>query len=141
MEIHTGTPLLLGHFYTRYLADLFGGSMLGHPSKLALGLSEVPHFYVHPPAVGANRREVVESVYESLNDAGRDLSSAQQQAVVAEAAHAFELNAALYKEGTGGAGAGMYAGAAAGGLRVLAGYAVDRLRGSGLDVFGRPARV
>jgi heme oxygenase len=30
-------PLLVAHFYTRYMADLFGGSMLGWPTKRALG--------------------------------------------------------------------------------------------------------
>ena len=31
----------------RYLADLFGGSMTGWPTKLALGLDAVPAFYIH----------------------------------------------------------------------------------------------
>ena len=38
-------PLLIAHFYVRYFADLFGASMLGWPTKRALGLPRVPEFY------------------------------------------------------------------------------------------------
>ena len=124
-EASTGTPLLLGHFYTRYLADLFGGSMLGRPTKLALQLPETPRFYIHPKEVGERRRETVEAIYEALNEAGAQLSTAQTRAVVDEAALAFGLNAALYKEGVGGSGVGMLARAAVGGLRVAMGHTRD----------------
>jgi heme oxygenase len=136
-EDSAGTPLLLGHAYTRYLADLFGGSMLGWPTKLALSLPHVPSFYLHPPSVVDGRRAFIERFYEALNDAGRTLSDAQMQRVVDEATLAFKLNAELYREGTGGAGLGMLVGAAAGGLRVLGGHAAARLRGGRRDVFGR----
>eukprot|EP00854_Cymbomonas_tetramitiformis_P000352 gene352-657_t len=43
--------LLLGHFYCRYFADLFGGSMLGYPTKIALALNGIPAFYQFDPSV------------------------------------------------------------------------------------------
>lgn len=136
LEATGGTPLLIGHFYTRYMADLFGGSMLGWPTRLALQLPETPRFYVHPQEVANGRRETVEGIYEALNEAGAQLTPAQTKAVVDEAALAFGLNAALYKEGVGGAGVGMLAGAAVGGVRVAVGHLKDRLSGGRRGVFG-----
>jgi len=126
IERETGTPILLGHFYTRYLADLFGGSMMGWPTKLALSLEEVPRFYIHSSNITMNRRDYVESIYESLNEAGKDLTALQQKEIVKEAEIAFQLNAALYKEGIGGPGVGMYIGAAVGGLNVVLGYGKEK---------------
>ena len=116
-----GPPLLLAHVYVRYFADLFGGSLLGRPTADALRLPAVPQFYVHPPAVSLHRRAYVERAYGALNDAGAGLSPAATQAVVDEAHAAFACNAALYREGPGGAGAGMYAAAVLGGARVVLG--------------------
>ena len=116
-----GPPLLLAHVYVRYFADLFGGSMLGRPTADALRLPSVPRFYVHPPAVAQHRRAYVERAYGALNDAGAALSPAATQRVVDEAHAAFACNAALYREGPGGGGAGMYAGAVLGGARVVLG--------------------
>jgi len=137
MEAGGAPPLLLGHAYTRYLADLFGGSMIGWPTALALGLRETPAFYVHAPEIGLRRAAFVESVYEALNDAGEGLDAVATRAVVDEAALAFRLNAALYREGPGGGGVGMFAGAAVGGARVLLGHAADRARGGRRDLFGK----
>jgi len=138
VEANGGPPLLLGHFYTRYFADLFGGSMLGWPTKLALALEEQPHFYVHTSQeLAQNRKAYIEAVYTALNEAGHSLSYSQEQKVVNEAMVAFRLNADLYKEGVGGAGFGMYAFAALGGVRVVAGHVADRLRGGDRDVVGR----
>lgn len=68
-----------------------------------------------------NRRAYVERAYVALNDAGAALSPAATQLIVAEAHAAFACNAALYREGAGGGGAGMYAGAVLGGARVVLG--------------------
>ena len=127
LEKDTGVPLLLGHFYTRYFADLFGGSMMGIPTKFALSLKETPQFYMHSVEIIERRREYVENIYEALNTAGRDLSKEQTKKIVDEAALAFRLNAALYREGFGGDGAGMYAGAALGGARIILGYIAEKL--------------
>jgi heme oxygenase len=116
-----GPPLLLAHAYVRYFADLFGGSMLGAPTQHALGLPEVPRFYIHPPAVARHRRAYVERAYNALNAAGASLSPEATERVVAEAHAAFACNGVLYREGVGGGGAGMYAGAVVGGARVVLG--------------------
>ena len=137
LERLCGTPVLLGHFYTRYLADLFGGSMLGWPTKLACGLHETPRFYQHSGISSLNRGQYVESIYEALNDAGKDLSASQESEVVNEATLAFALNAALYKEGIGGQGTGMLLCAAVGGLNVAVGFARDRIAGGKKSVFGK----
>ena len=136
IERETGTPLLLGHFYTRYLADLFGGSMIGWPTKLALSLDEVPTFYTHSSNVTMNRPDYVESIYKSLNEAGKDLTTLQQKEIVKEAEIAFQLNAELYKEGLGGAGIGMYIVAVVGGLNVALGFGKDKLNGGKKNILG-----
>ena len=132
-------PLLLGHLYTRFLADLFGGSLLGWPTKLALGLDAVPAYYVHSPEVANDLAGTIERFYELLNDAGEGLSEEGTRRVVEEARTAFELNAGVYLEGPGGPGAGMFALAALGALRVAAGHARHRILSAepARDVFGR----
>jgi heme oxygenase len=94
---------LLGHAYCRYLADLFGGQMLGRPTWAALRLPEPPRHYVFD----GDRRALIESVYESLNEAGTTLEATgaddrggedRLAAPVDEALHAFRLNADVYGE-------------------------------------------
>ena len=132
-------PLLLAHFYTRYLADLFGGSMLGWPTRRALGFPRVPRFYVHDVferASGAvDRAAYVESVYEAINAVGAGLSERATAEVAAEAKRAFKLNAEVYAEGRGSSRVA----AAAGGARVMWGYAKERVWGAReqRDLFGR----
>ena len=130
-----GPPFLIAHFYCRYLADLFGGSMLGWPTRRALDLPDVPAFYVHDaPAIQDARFEYVERVYEAINRAGSDLDAAGTMAVADEARHAFALNAAVYGED----GRGSIACAALGGAKVLLGYARERVwTQERRDVFGR----
>ena len=61
-------PFLVGHFYCRYLADLFGGSMMGWPTRRALGLAETPGFYTHDDAhINDDRFAYVERVYAAIN--------------------------------------------------------------------------
>ena len=50
-------------------------SMLGWPTKRALGLPRVPEFYRHDDAIVSDRRATyVESVYEAINEVGSGLS-------------------------------------------------------------------
>lgn len=129
-------PLLIAHFYVRYFADLFGSSMLGWPTKRALGLPRVPEFYRHDDAIVGDRRAAyVESVYESINEVGRGLSAEATDEVAEEATRAFALNAAVFRENGGDSSVA----AAAGGARALWGYAKERVWGAReqRDLFGR----
>lgn len=132
------TPALLAHFYARYLADLFGGSMLGWPTRRALGFATTPQFYVHDvfeSKGGVTRKTFVERVYEAINDAGATASPAAAAETVEEARRAFSANAAVFAEGGGSS----LLRATAGGARVLGGYAAERIWGAReqRDLFGR----
>lgn len=60
---------LIAHFYVRYLADLFGGSLLGKPTSLSLDIPE-PTFYRFSEAVENGRGEYIESIYSTINECG-----------------------------------------------------------------------
>jgi heme oxygenase (biliverdin-producing, ferredoxin) len=115
--------LLLGHAYVRYLADLFGGSMLGKPTRLALALEKQPVFYDFPPAIAANRMAYIESFYEALNVAGKGMDETRKMQIVDEAKLAFRHNAEIYKERPY-----LILGAIRGGGNILTGYLRERMR-------------
>lgn len=132
------TPSLLAHFYARYLADLFGGSMLGWPTRRALGFKTTPHFYVHDvfdSSGGVSRKQYVERVYEAINDAGEGIGAAATAETTEEARRAFAANAAVFAEGSGSS----LLAATVGGVRVMGGYAAERIWGAReqRDLFGR----
>jgi heme oxygenase (biliverdin-producing, ferredoxin) len=88
---------LIGHLYCRYLADLFGGSVLGTPYNLALGLpSGTPRHFCFEQI--QDRRAFIETLYTDINACGAKLSEKQQQEVVEEAVSAFRHNAHVYTE-------------------------------------------
>jgi heme oxygenase len=89
---------LVGHLYCRYFADLFGGSMLGTPTRLALGLKHECTAYALAPRVLADKAPYIEALYEAINAAGEGLTPAQREHVVEEARAAFTHNAELVKE-------------------------------------------
>ena len=93
---------LLGHAYTRYLADLMGGQVLGTPTRLALGLNEgTPRQYVFTYEEGMDRKMYVESIYKDLNDSGDlicPMKSDKLETIVAEARTAFKCNIKVYSE-------------------------------------------
>lgn len=72
-----GSGLLLGHAYTRYLADLMGGQVLATPTKLALGLEKVEQysFDISGNDNGLGRKGYVEQIYKDLNISGNLLLS------------------------------------------------------------------
>ncbi|CAM9704406.1 unnamed protein product [Heterosigma akashiwo] len=88
---------LVGHFYCRYFADLFGGSMLGLPTSLALSVPD-PQFYRFPAHVEGQRRHYIEKLYEAINLAGEKMDEAGKQTAVRHAELAFDHNAAIIKE-------------------------------------------
>eukprot|EP00929_Paragymnodinium_shiwhaense_P014560 TRINITY_DN122475_c0_g1_i1.p1 TRINITY_DN122475_c0_g1~~TRINITY_DN122475_c0_g1_i1.p1 ORF type:complete len:277 (+),score=67.00 TRINITY_DN122475_c0_g1_i1:86-916(+) len=118
--------LLISHFYTRYLADLFGGSMLGVPTRAALNLGkESPQFYRFPSAVEDKRADYIEHVYSLINAEGDNLNDSQHTRLVTEARGAFEHNAAVYSERPQ-----FYLGALLGGARIAKGLLARKLAGA-----------
>ena len=99
------TPALLAHFYARYLADLFGGSMLGWPTRRARSGSRRRRSSTCTTCSsrkgGVTRKTFVERVYEAINDAGATASPAAAAETVEEARRAFSANAAVFAEGGG----------------------------------------
>ncbi|KAJ1418809.1 hypothetical protein B484DRAFT_453583 [Ochromonadaceae sp. CCMP2298] len=96
LSIEQASPeALIGHFYCRYFADLFGGSMLGSPTALALALPP-PRFYSFPAV--KQRGAYIESIYERINAAGDLMDPALQQQVALATEAAFAHNAEVIKE-------------------------------------------
>eukprot|EP01063_Lacrimia_lanifica_P002719 TRINITY_DN11454_c0_g1_i1.p2 TRINITY_DN11454_c0_g1~~TRINITY_DN11454_c0_g1_i1.p2 ORF type:complete len:277 (+),score=76.77 TRINITY_DN11454_c0_g1_i1:90-920(+) len=129
----TGSGRVLGHAYTRYLADLMGGSVLGAPTRMALGLAHgTPRHYAFGYAEQhGGRRAYVEALYGDLNAAGDVIApeaegatdqerAALLEAVVAETRLAFAMNVKVYAEEP------IYADAARGAANVIVGWALRR---------------
>lgn len=94
-----GGGRLLGHLYVRYLADLMGGQVLGRPTRIALGVERpVPRHLEFAFPGGGGRPAYVDSLYASINAAGRAMSAEEEDAVVREAYVAWQANVALYGE-------------------------------------------
>jgi len=93
---------LLGHAYTRYLADLMGGQALGTPTRLALDLKErAPRQYTFNYEEGMDRKMYVEKIYKDLNESGDIIcpnKSDKLESVIAEARTAFKCNIDVYSE-------------------------------------------
>lgn len=93
-----GGARMLGHLYCRYFADLFGGQMLGYPTEVALALpANTPRHYIFAFPRG-ERRDYIEQIYRSLNDAGQQLTPEAFEEVIQEALAAFDYNKSLYSE-------------------------------------------
>lgn len=112
---------LLGHFYCRYFADLFGGQALAGPYRWAMRLGPDSPRHYDFGEFGRHRRQSIESIYNALNEAGDMLSAGGQEGVVSEARRAFALNVDVYKED----GRLMSEGAL-GGARIVAGFVRSR---------------
>ncbi len=114
---------LVAHLYCRYFADLFGGSMLGYPTQLALGVPS-PKFYSFGTAVsGNNRAAFIEGIYEKINAAGDEMDEDTRAAVVEEAVLAFKHNANVIKE----KGLGLVPCVVGGVFNVSKGYVISKL--------------
>lgn len=96
-----GSGRLLGHAYTRYLADLMGGSVLATPTRLALRLEEgTPVQYSFSFPAENDRKGYVGMIYSDLNESGKlmDDDDSKLEEVVEEARLAFRHNIAVYGE-------------------------------------------
>lgn len=115
--------LLLAHMYVRYLADLFGGSMLGKPTELALGLEAnslkfyTPNNGPHELMIKYHKLQFIEMFYDELNKCGHEMTAERRQQVVQEAILAFKLNADIFTEREG-----FLSGALLGGCKLVSGY-------------------
>jgi heme oxygenase (biliverdin-producing, ferredoxin) len=96
----TAPHRLVAHAYTRYLGDLSGGQSLKKCIQRAFGLqgSAGVAFYEFSAITDLN---AFKGQYRSVLDT-LPLSASEQQDVVDEAIQAFELNAAVTREVTGG---------------------------------------
>lgn len=118
--------LLLAHMYVRYLADLFGGSMIGKPTELALGLQMnslkfySPNQGPHEQMIKHDKLQFVEMFYDELNKCGEEMSAARREEIVEEAKYAFKLNADIYTEREA-----FLSGAVRGGFNLVRGYAIN----------------
>lgn len=85
---------------SRFVADLFGGRMLGTPTRLALPDlgNRQPHFYTWDALVERDRHAYIERIYGALNTAGEAMDAPRRARVVDEARLAFRHNAAVYTE-------------------------------------------
>ena len=96
-----GSGRLLGHAYTRYLADLMGGSVLATPTRLALRLEEgTPEQYTFSFPAENDRKGYVGMIYSDLNESGKLMNDddSKLEEVVEEARLAFRHNIAVYGE-------------------------------------------
>lgn len=94
------TPeLLVGHLYSRYLGDLFGGQMMSGMARKSLGAAVGDGkgglaFYEFSDI--ADTRGFIDEWYTALN--ALDLDAATREAIVEEANVVFRLNIELFDE-------------------------------------------
>jgi len=116
---------LLGHLYCRYFADLFGGSMLAMPYRVALSLpADTPRHYSFDLPSGGGRRAFIEDVYRSLNSAGETMTEEGRGIVRDEALQAFKYNIGVYSEEP------IYMDSVKGTLNICTGFVSAKIRGA-----------
>merc|ERR1719414_2404703 len=93
--------LLIGHQYSRYVGDLFGGQMMGGMAVKSLGLQEGfgTSFYSFRDI--DDTKVFIERWYSTLNQL--DLTEAEKLAIVDEANVVFRLNIEIFEELDGSA--------------------------------------
>jgi len=99
--------LLIGHQYSRYVGDLFGGQMMGGMAVKSLGLQKDgpgTAFYRFRDIV--DTKAFIEEWYTVLNRL--DLDDSQKKAIVDEANVVFKLNIDLFEELDGSAVAALW---------------------------------
>lgn len=89
--------LLIGHQYSRYVGDLFGGQMMGGMAVKSLNLApDGPGTSFYRFGDITDTQAFIQTWYSTLN--GLDLSEAQKKAVVDEANVVFRLNIDVFEE-------------------------------------------
>jgi len=88
--------LLIGHQYSRYVGDLFGGQMMGGMAVKSLGLKEGAGTAFYRFKDISNTKSFIQTWYSTLN--ALSLSEAQKKAIVDEANVVFRLNIDVFEE-------------------------------------------
>jgi len=88
--------LLIGHQYSRYLGDLFGGQMMGGMAVRSLDLKrgQGTQFYEFEDIPSA--KDYITKWYQKLNNL--PLTESEKQEIVDEANYVFALNIAIFEE-------------------------------------------
>lgn len=88
--------LLIGHQYSRYVGDLFGGQMMGGMAVKSLGLQEGVGTEFYQFKEISDTKGFIQKWYSTLNDL--DLTKAQKEGIVDEANVVFRLNIDVFEE-------------------------------------------
>lgn len=88
--------LLIGHQYSRYLGDLFGGQMMGGMAVRSLDLSNGNGVQFYEFEQISNTKDYITRWYKKLNQL--QLSDTEKQEIVDEANYVFALNIAIFGE-------------------------------------------
>lgn len=93
--------LLIGHQYSRYLGDLFGGQMMGSMASKSLSLEKGTGTAFYSFDDIDNTRDYITEWYTKLNNL--DLTQEQKDEIVDEANLVFDLNIGIFEELEGSA--------------------------------------
>ena len=88
--------LLIGHQYSRYLGDLFGGQMMGGMAQRSLGLEDNKGVAFYQFEDIPSTKDFITKWYEKLNQL--ELSDEERMEIVEEANYVFSLNIAILDE-------------------------------------------
>ena len=96
-EVATTKPyLLIGHQYSRYLGDLFGGVMMGNMARRSLGLNNGKGVAFYQFDGIDDTKDYITKWYTRLNNL--DLTDQQKKEIVDEANLVFALNIGIFQE-------------------------------------------
>jgi len=93
--------LLIGHQYSRYLGDLFGGQMMGSMATKSLNLEKGTGTAFYSFDDIDNTKDYITEWYSKLN--ALDLTQEQKDEIVDEANLVFDLNIGIFEELEGSA--------------------------------------
>jgi len=88
--------LFVGHQYSRYLGDLFGGQMMGSMARRSLDLTNTDGTAFYEFDEISDTTDFITQWYQTLNRL--DLTNSQKEEIVKEANYVFALNIALFDE-------------------------------------------
>jgi len=93
--------LLVGHQYSRYVGDLFGGQMISGMAAKSLSLEQGAGTAFYDFKDISDTKAFIQTWYRALND--MELTDAQKEEIVVEANVVFRLNIEIFEELDGSA--------------------------------------